>query len=282
LIAALLLPLGGWRLVIRAIAAATAAGGGAFLLFGSGGREPGDPPRIAHIRPILSQPAFWIIGVLFALAMGAEVGVYSIIPTYLIKEEGMEQQLVNTLLSISRISGLPMIFVTGWLIDRLGIKPLLFGVLSFSGALTALLGAAHQNLLLAAVFLQPVVIICFFPAALAALTDLGSRKSVSLATSLMIPFTYLFGAGLVPALLGILGENNAFSHGFYITGGILLAGLVPLTFLPVPKPDSGTDDAGTAAPGPNAGTVAGSALSETGGAPAEPGTSTSETGDESY
>ncbi|MFW6182009.1 MAG: MFS transporter, partial [Spirochaetota bacterium] len=86
-------------------------------------------------------------------------------------------------------------------------------------------------LLLAAVFAQPLVIICFFPAALAGLSEMFAPRTISLAVSLMIPFAYFFGAGLVPAGMGILGERGLFPVGFACAGAGLLAALLPLRFL---------------------------------------------------
>lgn len=231
LTARVLLPLFNWRVSLMCVAAAVAAAGTAFMLFGSGGDMPGAAPRLQHFRSIMARPQFWLIGAPFALAIGAEVGVYSILPTYLVKIEGMELNYVNTLLSLSRVSGLAMVFVTGWLVDRLGMKPLLMVVLPLSALLTMMIGYFHGPLLVAAVFAQPLVIICFFPAALTGLSNVFSPSMINLAISLMIPFAYFFGAGLVPTGLGLLGERGLFSTGFFITGAGLLAMLVPLYFL---------------------------------------------------
>jgi NNP family nitrate/nitrite transporter-like MFS transporter len=226
-----ILPIYTWRVSLIMVAACTAIAGFAFMLFGTGGRMPGEPPRMQHIRTILSRPQFWIIGTLFAVVIGAEIGVYSMIPTYLVSSEGMELNRVNTLLSLSRVSSLVMVFVTGWLVDRFGAKALIMIVLSVSAVLTVLLGFSHEALLLAAVFAQPLVIICFFPAGLSALSDSFSSRLLSLAISFMIPFAYFFGAGLVPAGMGFLGERGLFSVGFYITGASLIVVLIPLYFL---------------------------------------------------
>jgi NNP family nitrate/nitrite transporter-like MFS transporter len=231
LVVRLLLPFFTWRASLRMVAAALTVAGVAFMLFGTGGTMPGEPPRLRHIRSILSRPQFWIIGTSFAVAIGAEVGVYSMIPTYLVKSQGMELNHVNTLLSLSRVSGLAMVFMTGWLVDRFGVKPLIMTVLTLSAVFTALMGISNGTLLIVAVFAQPVVIICFFPAIFSGLSDIFPQNLLSLAISLMIPFAYLFGAGLVPAGMGLLGEREHFSIGFYITGATLLAILVPLRFL---------------------------------------------------
>lgn len=234
LVVRLVLPLFTWRVSLMMVAVSTALSGCAFTLFGTGGRMAGESPRMRHVRSIVSCPQFWIIGVLFAVAIGAEVGVYSMIPTYLVSSEGMELNRVNMLLSLSRVSGLIMIFVTGWLSDRFGARPLITAVLSLSAVLTVLMGFSHKALLLAAVFAQPLVIICFFPAGLSALSDAFEPRLLSLAISFMIPFAYFFGAGLVPAGMGFLGERGLFWAGFSIIGASLIAVLIPLSFL-MPK-----------------------------------------------
>jgi predicted MFS family arabinose efflux permease len=244
----LFLPSFTWKVSLRFIAGVMAVTGILFLLFGSGGRTRGEPPRLRLLRDILSRPQLWIIGVLFAMAIGAEVGVYSMIPTYLVRSEGMELNRVNTLLSLSRVSGLVMIFLTGWIADRFGVKLLIAVVLSLAAVITAMMGFSHQILLLVAVFAQPLVIICFFPAGLRALTDVFPPRLLSLARSYMIPFAYFFGAGLVPAGMGILAEGGLFSLSFYITGGGLLAVLVPLRFLTIGSEDRGAGFAGVRAP----------------------------------
>ena len=47
----------------------------------------------------------------------------------------------------------------------------------------------------------------------------------------MIPFVYLFGAGIVPAGMGVIGEYYGFALGFLLMGGLLLVSLCLLLFL---------------------------------------------------
>ena len=42
--------------------------------------------------------SFWLMVVLFALGMGAQVGVYTMLPLYLTEEKGMALDAANTLL----------------------------------------------------------------------------------------------------------------------------------------------------------------------------------------
>jgi NNP family nitrate/nitrite transporter-like MFS transporter len=225
------LPYFSWREVIQLIAVMIVSSGTVFIFFGEGGIDRGSPPHLKHIRKILVQPSFWIITLLFALAIGGELGVFSIIPTYMVKEKGWDQDFVNTLIGISRLSCIVSVFVTGWLVDRIGIKPLIRAVFGIAGAATAVMGFADGPLLVVAVFVQPFVIICFFPAGLSAIAALDHPELLSLTTSLIAPSAYLIGAGLVPAGMALLGDQGAFSAGFFFTGGALLAALVPVHFL---------------------------------------------------
>jgi NNP family nitrate/nitrite transporter-like MFS transporter len=225
------LPYFSWREVIQFIAVMIVSSGTVFIFFGEGGIDRGSPPHLKHIRKILVQPSFWIITLLFALAIGGELGVFSIIPTYMVKEKGWDQDFVNTLIGISRLSCIVSVFVTGWLVDRIGIKPLIRAVFGIAGAATAVMGFADGPLLVVAVFVQPFVIICFFPAGLSAIAALDHPELLSLTTSLIAPSAYLIGAGLVPAGMALLGDQGAFSAGFFFTGGALLAALVPVHFL---------------------------------------------------
>jgi NNP family nitrate/nitrite transporter-like MFS transporter len=226
-----LLPYTSWRFVTQFIAVMIVSSGVVFILFGEGGTDRGSPPHLKHIRKIIVQPSFWIITLLFALAIGGEIGVFSMIPTYMVKEKLWDQEFVNTLIGISRLSCIFSVFVTGWLVDHIGIKPLIRAVFGIAGVVTAIMGFADGILLVVAVFVQPLVIICFFPAGLSAIAALDHPELLSLTTSLIAPSAYLIGAGLVPAGMALLGDQGAFSAGFFITGGALLAALVPIHFL---------------------------------------------------
>ena len=176
-----------------------------------------------------------------SLACGASVGVYAILPVYLISEQGLDQGLVNTLVGVSRISGLVAVFLAGWLADRFGAKRVMGGVYTATAILTGLMGFGQKIVLITVVFLQPAVVSAFFPVALLGLANVGPPKTRNVAVSLMIPFVYLFGGGVVPAGMGIVGEYYGFALGFLLMGGLLLISLCLLLFLqdrPHPVPDA--------------------------------------------
>ena len=229
-----------WRGVLIIVGVAGLTMAAIFALFGKGGRFPGEPPRLDNVGRIFCQPSFWIIAILMSLACGASVGVYSILPVYLISEQGLDQGLVNTLVGLSRISGLVTLFLAGWLADRFGAKRVMGSIYAATAILTGLLGFRQNTLLVTVVFLQPAVVAAFFPVALLGLTNVGPPHTRNVAVSLMIPFVYLFGAGIVPAGMGVMGEYYGFALGFLLMGGVLLVSLCLLLFLrdqPEPAPD---------------------------------------------
>ena len=73
--------------------------------------------------------------------------------------------------------------------------------LGSAGVMTVLLGVTSGPVLVSAVFLQPLLAVCFFPVGFAAL----SRVS-PLGVSLAVPAAMLLGGGAIPALIGAMAE----------------------------------------------------------------------------
>jgi NNP family nitrate/nitrite transporter-like MFS transporter len=223
IVASLLLSVLSWRRILLVVGAFGILTALAFLAFARGGRFRGEPPRLANARPVLRRSSFWITAAMFALGAGAGVGVFSIIPTYLVVEKGMDQGLVNTLVGISRVSGLGVIFVVGFLVDRTGVRWIMAVLLLLCGLSTAAMGLGSRGVLLAAMFVQPILVAGFFPAGFVAASRITSRRLHNVTLSFLLPIGYGFGAGLVPLFLGILGDHNRFALGFAVYGGLLTA-----------------------------------------------------------
>jgi NNP family nitrate/nitrite transporter-like MFS transporter len=206
-----------------------------YIIRGRGGEYPGEPPHLRNIFIILRKPAFRIIAVIFIVMVGLEIGVYAMLPTYLIVEHGMDRGLVNTIVGISRGSTLVALFISGWLADTFGTKFVIGGIAGIAGILTVLLGVLHGIPLVVVVFLQPLIVAAFFPVILTAIADVTYKRIRNVAVSLIIPVGYFFGAGAVPAWLGYLADIDYFSLGFIALGVLMLACLVLLKRLQVPR-----------------------------------------------
>ena len=227
---ALLLPHLDWRSCLLLVSALGLLTGTLYIIFSRGGSFKGEAPVLRNITKILSLPSFWIITVLMAFGAGASIGLYSIIPTYLAFERGLGQELVNTIVGVSRISGLIVLLFSGYLVDRFGAKRIISAVLLATGIATAVIWVQSRAILLVAVFMQPLLIASIFPAILTAAARIAPRKFQNLTISMILPIGYSFGGGILPLLLGWLGDNATFAMGFLIYGLMLMAGAV-LPFL---------------------------------------------------
>lgn len=228
LIVALFLPRLQWRSCLLFISALGLLIGTLYIIFSRGGDFKGEAPVLGNVSRIISLPSFWITAMLLALGAGASIGLFSVLPTYLVSERGLDQALVNTLVGVSRISGLISLLFAGYLVDRFGAKAVISAMLVTAGIATAALWARSKAILMVAMFFQPLLIVSFFPALLTAAARIAPRNMQNLTISFILPIGYGFGAGVLPVLLGWLGDNASFALGFLSYGLLLVAG----SFLP--------------------------------------------------
>jgi len=220
-----------WQGILLVLACIGTAAGLLFLIFARGGRFHGKPPHLANARLILTKSSFWIMAGLFTFGAGAAIGVFAMMPTYLVAERGMNAELVNTLVGLSRLSSLVIIFVAGYLVDRFGARRIISVVMLAAGVATVGLSIPFRPLLIAAVFLQPVLIACFFPAGFPLISRIAPPEMHNLTISFLFPIGYAFGPGLVPLLLGLLGDRLSFAVGFLMYGILLMASAILPYFL---------------------------------------------------
>ena len=222
-----------WRSFLLGLGLACLAAGVLYLLFGSSGRFRGEAPGLANLGLILSRRSYWVFAALFTLGVGSGAGVFAVLPTYLVAERGLPPATVNSLVGLSRIACLAAVFAVGWLADRLGARIVLAATLLAAGLATAALGFGRGGLLTAAVFVQPVLSACFFPVGFVAVARITPRRIYNVTVSLLLPVAYALGGGVVPSLLGVLGDRGAFGLGLTLLGALIAAGsaLVPLVKL---------------------------------------------------
>lgn len=224
-----------WRGVLAILGIAGMGAGLVFWKYGRGGWEKGLTPGPTEVWSAVRDPRLWGLMFLFSLAVGATLGIYTMLPLYLVTEAGWDRVDANTLLACSRLSGLVIVFATGWLADRLGSRRTMALALGTTGAMTVLLGVSSSTILAASVFLQPMMAVCFFPVGFAAL----SRVS-PLGVSLAVPAAMVLGAGGIPALLGWLAEAGSFGRAMVMVGLLILGGALLSLFLTASKPTGAT------------------------------------------
>ncbi|MGD8548716.1 MAG: MFS transporter [Desulfobacterales bacterium] len=220
-----------WRNILFFVGIVSVIMGMVFSQLGKGGNFSGEAPNFSSIKKILEIPAFWILIVLFSLAITSTLGIYNMLPLYLVTEHGMSLDWANSLVGTSRISTLGMAFLGGWATDRFGSKPVMIGVFFVTGILTVLIGMVSTYWIAAVVFLQPVLAVCFYPAGFAALSTISTPENRNMAISLTIPVAFVLGGGVVPALIGIMADNGYFSWGISVSGALIMMGFFLLFFL---------------------------------------------------
>jgi NNP family nitrate/nitrite transporter-like MFS transporter len=225
LLAEALLGLFTWRGVMLLAGIGSIIAGGVFIFWGKGGAFPGEAPDSKTLRSLLVEPSFWIMIALFGLGIGASLGVYAMMPLYLVTERGMDRAWANTLVGFSRVLTMGSAILTGWITDRIGPKRTLMGVFIAGGLVTILMGIIPGLWIVPTVFLQAVLATAFFPAGFAALYKIGSGRIRNVAVSLTVPFGFLLGGGAIAAGIGVMGEIRSFALGITLFGGLLFAGV---------------------------------------------------------
>jgi NNP family nitrate/nitrite transporter-like MFS transporter len=220
-----------WQTAVVLFGIAALLMGVVFARFGSGGDFQGVAPSFESFKPFFREPAFWLMLFLFGLGICGTLGIYTMLPLYLVNDHGIERNLANSLVAFSRIPGLGMAFVGGWLTDRIGAKTTLIHVFLLSGIATILMGITSAPWVLVVVFVQAMMVVCFFPAGFAALSRIGPSNARNIAVSLTVPFAFLFGGGVVPTGIGFMGDVASFSMGIVLVGVLLLSGVLLSLFL---------------------------------------------------
>ncbi len=217
-----------WRIILMVLGLTSLLVGLANARYGKSGEFTGEPPRFGAIRTLVKQRSFLIMLILFCAGIGSFFGIYTMLPLYLVTEQGMDREMANTLVAISRIPGLVIVFAAGWATDRFGPKRTLTWIFILTGLLTAGLGISTGFWTSVLVFIQPMIAVCFPPAALVALSLIGPPETRNIAVSITIPLAFLIGGGMFPILIGILGDARSFGLGIAVVGGLIfLASVLP-------------------------------------------------------
>lgn len=238
LIATLLLGWFSWRMVLFVWAVIALASALAYSLSGKGGNFPGQLPNLKNVGVILAKPSFYLMVLLFAMGMGGNAGIYAMLPLFLVNDHGMDLARANTLIGLSQTTGLAMVFLAGWITDRIGQKPTMAMTLLAAGLSTVLMGILEGGWLIAVIFIQPAVLSSFFPGAFAALSRIAPPSMRSVTNALGPPTAFLIGGGILPAVIGYMGEAYTFSAGIMLAGGFMLVGPVLVYFLRLGQYDS--------------------------------------------
>jgi len=217
-----------WRGSLALVGGACILMGFLFLLFGKGGKHKGDPPRLESMGKIVKSPSYWVMISLFIVSIGASVGIYSMIPLFLVNEMGMDRPWANSLIGFSRVFGIAVLFLSGWITNRFGAKNSMTFFLLATGIFTLLFGALRGPMLTPVImFLQAASVACLFPVGFTVLSLLFPLQLRGVAVSLVMLVSFSLGGGLLPSAIGYWAEAFSFSSAFALFGILSLA-LLPL------------------------------------------------------
>ncbi len=222
-----------WKAVLAVLGAAALLSGMVFALFGRTGASTGEAPNLRSIGVLSRQPSYWLMILLFGLGISGSLGIYTMLPLFMVSAHGLEREFANTLLALSRIPGVLAAFGSGWFTDRFGPKRTILGVLVLNGLLTMVLGLVSTDWLPYLVFLQPALAVCFFPAGFAAIGLVAPAGARNIAVSMVTPFGFILGAGAAPALIGWASHRHSFCAGFLMVGALIVVGALLSSLLVV-------------------------------------------------
>ncbi len=224
LLAELLLRSLSWRSILAHFGFVTFLAAGLYALLGRGGKFPGEPPALDVIWRFLKDPMLWAVLALFIMGVATTLGVFTMLPLYLVSARGLGESWANTLVGLSRGACPVLALMAGWAADRFGVRRTLSITLALSGVTTAMVGLVPDSWMTLAVFIQPMMAVGFFPAGFTALSALGDMQTRGTAVSLVVPTAFVVGGGGVPWFLGLCGDLGAFDLGFVGVGIFTVAG----------------------------------------------------------
>jgi NNP family nitrate/nitrite transporter-like MFS transporter len=168
---------------------------------------------------VLRRRDLWIIAVPWFFATANSLGLYNLIPLFLVKEKGIDLGMANTMFGLSRIGGLVASVLVGFLVDRFGVKRIIFAVLLTTALSTIGIAVSPTlPLLVGMLTIQATVSTGFYPAAFVAISKLTDLNERGIFTGITTAFAVVFGLGLTPAILGAAADVWGFQPGILVLG----------------------------------------------------------------
>jgi MFS family permease len=189
----------------------------AVIFFFISGDTTLDKGKQVFLASHLRSRAIWIMGIVSLFSAGANIGLYYIIPLYLVKELYLPMDYANSIFGISRLGGALITILAGFFVDRISLKKVSFGLVLATGILTILITIAGPRWIGLFLFLQASISPAFFPVGYVAVAKLFDQEQRGQATGFVITIG-MIGTGLVPYFLGLSGDLASFRIGIFLLG----------------------------------------------------------------
>jgi MFS family permease len=168
---------------------------------------------------LFRKKTIWILSFLFVFAGGTSMGIYYILPLYLIKERGIDFHFANTLFGISRAGGIIVPILIGFLLDRYGYRKMMMLSLLTAGLSTIALSLSSTSLsIVITLILQATLSIIFFPVGFATVSHLTSLSERSMTLGVILFIGGVLGVGGIPFILGLIADHFSFQVGILWLG----------------------------------------------------------------
>jgi NNP family nitrate/nitrite transporter-like MFS transporter len=181
---------------------------------------------------LFKRKTVWIIAFLWIFAAGSCLGLYSILPLFLVKERGIDFHFANNLFGISRVGGVFISILIGFLIDRYGYrKMLVLGIIMTGLSTIGLSLASTLPMIVVALILQATLSLAFFPIGLSTISKLTPLSERAMVTGVIVSIGMIFGVGFVPFLLGVIADHLNFEVGIFGLGILTTLSSLMVRFL---------------------------------------------------
>jgi len=188
-----------------------------FFLFKQGNHR-GIPVTIKFIRSVFSWPSFWILMILLCIANGLNIGIYNMAPDYFQRHNLLDKDAVYQLTVIARFLSIFTAIFAGVVADRFGLRKSMMIAFVICGTLTTLIGAVSPSSSLILFTIQSPIAVCLMPLIHYAISTIVPVDKNAAIISIIAPFGFLLGAGVIPQILGFLGDLNIYAPGFVLFG----------------------------------------------------------------
>lgn len=224
-----MMPFFSWRQCLVVVAITLLVTGVLYRMSSYPVLHKGVRPDKELIKKLFADLRFWLLIILFSFAICSTLGLYSLLPLFLVSSHGLTAENANYIVAITRIVSLLTPFIGGWLGDRYGNMRVMTAILLSGGALTVIMGLSSGIYLMVLLTIQAMVAVCFFPSALAVLSSLRVEGKAGVAVAFCIPFAFVIGGGMLPVVIGFIGDLTAIGTGIVVAGlAIFASGILAL------------------------------------------------------
>lgn len=219
-----------WHAIFWVMGGVCLAAGLLLFLFSPDPR-PSEEKR-SHGTGLLRQKQFWMLLIVFTTCGIASMGIYNIVPLFLVKEKGLAMGAANTLFGISRIGGFLAMVLAGWMLDRFNAHKIFMVIVFVTGLST--IGTAladNYHLLITMLVIQATFSVVFFPVGLTVVSRITTQRERGIFTGIAMGVAGIAGPGISPVILGAVADAYSFAIGILVVGIVTTISTICIKFV---------------------------------------------------